>query len=266
MQETAINVVQHEGFHQNNPGTRGKPRTNPPPDGPTAVSGAIVAGMTGIDFEAIYQGRPIAVGLEPTAVPWDIGAPQPAIVELERDGRIHGEVLDAGCGRGDNATFLAGRGFQVTAVDASPTAIEQARERAGGAPVTFAVADALTLEEYAGCFDTIVDSALYHCLPDADRPRYARALHAASRPGATLLLLCISDAAPEGMPPSRVTRDDLRATLTAAGWEIERLEPTTITTVLAAPVLQFLMLEAELETGEGNRVDVPAWLVQARRR
>lgn len=219
--------------------------------------------MTAIDFEAIYQGRPIAEGLDGAAVPWDIQAPQPAIVALERDGRIRGQVLDVGCGRGDNATFLAGRGHQVTAVDASPTAIEQARERAGGAGVTFAVADALTLAGYEGRFDTIVDSALYHCLPDNDRPRYAEALHRAARNGATLLLLCISDQAPEGMPPSRVTAADLRTTLPAAGWEIESLEPTTIETVLPSPVLQFLKLN--LETGEGNRVDVPAWLVRATR-
>jgi SAM-dependent methyltransferase len=225
--------------------------------------------MTGIDFEAIYQGGPLTDGLEPTDVPWDIGAPQPAIVALEREGRIEGQVLDVGCGRGDNATFLAGQGHQVTAVDASKTAIEQARERAGRAgqagrtAVTFAVADALTLDGYEGRFDTIVDSALYHCLPDADRPRYAGTLHKAARPGGKLLLLCISDQAPEGMPPSRVTTQDLRTTLPAAGWQIERIEPTTITTVLPPPVLQFLKLD--LETGEGDRADVPAWLVEARR-
>ncbi|GAB3431903.1 class I SAM-dependent methyltransferase [Flindersiella endophytica] len=219
--------------------------------------------MTAIDFEAIYQGRPLAAGLGPNDVPWDIEAPQPAIVEFERDGRIRGHVLDVGCGRGDNATFLAGQGHPVTAVDASPTAIEQARRRAGEAKVTFAVADALTLDGYEGRFDTIVDSALYHCLPDADRPRYANALHRAARPGATLLLLCTSDQAPEGMPPSRVTREDLRTTLPAAGWQIERLEPATITAVLPPPVIQFLKLN--LETGEGDRADVPAWLVEARR-
>jgi SAM-dependent methyltransferase len=236
---------------------------DPPVRGPHAPHSGIVAIMTAIDFEAIYQGHPIAAGLEHATVPWDIEAPQPAVVELARDGRIHGQVLDVGCGRGDNAIYLAGRGLRVTAVDASPTAIEQARERARGAAVDFAVADALTLDGYAGRFDTIVDSALYHCLPVDDRPRYAKALHTAAGAGAALLLLCISDQAPEGMPPSRVSTADLRTTLPAAGWTIERLEPATITTVLPPPVLQLLKLE--LPTGEGDRVDVPAWLVQARR-
>ena len=35
--------------------------------------------------------------------PWDIGRPQPAIVRLAEDGRITGEVIDVGCGTGENA-------------------------------------------------------------------------------------------------------------------------------------------------------------------
>lgn len=62
--------------------------------------------------------------------PWDIGRPQPAIVRLAERGAINGAVLDVGCGTGENALYLAGLGLEVTGVDAAPTAIASAREKA----------------------------------------------------------------------------------------------------------------------------------------
>ena len=35
--------------------------------------------------------------------PWDIGAPQPAFVELADSGDLIGRVLDSGCGTGTHA-------------------------------------------------------------------------------------------------------------------------------------------------------------------
>jgi SAM-dependent methyltransferase len=45
-------------------------------------------------------------------------------------GLAPGRALDAGCGPGAEAIWLAAQGWQVTAVDISATALEQARERA----------------------------------------------------------------------------------------------------------------------------------------
>jgi 2-polyprenyl-3-methyl-5-hydroxy-6-metoxy-1,4-benzoquinol methylase len=47
-------------------------------------------------------------------------------MELEALGAITGQVLDAGCGLGDNAIYLAQRGHNVTGFDTSPTGIAQA--------------------------------------------------------------------------------------------------------------------------------------------
>ncbi len=62
--------------------------------------------------------------------PWDIPGPQPAFVGLEEAGAIHESVLDAGCGTGENALYLASRGHEVWGIDFVPVAIERAREKA----------------------------------------------------------------------------------------------------------------------------------------
>ncbi len=47
-----------------------------------------------IDFEELYQGA-TPIGRK---MPWDLGAPQPAVIALADAGEFTGEVLDIGCG------------------------------------------------------------------------------------------------------------------------------------------------------------------------
>src|SRR3977135_3449526 len=83
---------------------------------------------TAHSFDRLYRGEPsVDGGPKPAGIPWDIHQAQPRLMELEALGGFAGEVLDIGCGLGDNTIFLASRGHSVTGLDGSTAAIEAAR-------------------------------------------------------------------------------------------------------------------------------------------
>jgi SAM-dependent methyltransferase len=154
------------------------------------------------DFEAAYlDGTP----------PWEIGRPQPEVVRLADDGDFVGDVLDVGCGTGENALLLAARGRRVLGVDASPAAVERARAKAAerGLAVPFVVADALHLDRLRRRFETALDSGLFHAFGRDDRRAYAHSLCEVLAPGGTLHLVCFSDEEPPGWGPNRISEADL---------------------------------------------------------
>src|ERR1700733_3131376 len=59
------------------------------------------------DFDALYRGESPGEGMAPmTTPPWDNNAPSGSVIECQTRGRVHGDVLDIGCGLGDNAIYL----------------------------------------------------------------------------------------------------------------------------------------------------------------
>jgi SAM-dependent methyltransferase len=118
-------------------------------------------------FESAYRGESPGLGLG-AKPPWSIGEPQPDIAALIEQGKVHGEVLDAGCGEGITAMRLAELGYTTVGLDAAPTAVDAARTeaaRGGLGNVTFEVADISDFGGYDGTFGTIVDCTLFHSIP-----------------------------------------------------------------------------------------------------
>jgi SAM-dependent methyltransferase len=207
-----------------------------------------------MDFDALYRGESPGEGMPPrTTPPWDTKAPNENVITWQEGGLVRGDVLDVGCGFGDNAIYLAENGHNVTGLDISPTALITAERRAkdAGVDVKFAVADSTKLEGYTDAFDTVIDSGMFHCLDDDGRRSYAAAVHRATRPGASLLLSCFSDANPVGeeWPRPAVSKETLRDVLGGAGWDIASLEPA--------------MVRSELDSAQG---EMAFWYVRAQRR
>lgn len=160
--------------------------------------------------------------------PWDIGGPQPAVVQLAEAGAFAGKVLDAGCGTGENVLYLASLGLDITGVDAAPTAIARAQAKAkdrGLDAATFIVGDALALDELGMTFDTGFDCGLFHTFSDAERIRFERALHGVVRPGGRYYVLCFSEAEPGSWGPRRVTPAEIRTTF-RSGWTVDDIVAT----------------------------------------
>ena len=84
-----------------------------------------------------------------------------------------GKALDIGCGTGVNSVFMARQGFQVTAIDFIPEALDFARKRTkeSGVNVKFVHSD-ITKFESNEKFDLILDCGCLHSFDDKKRVKY----------------------------------------------------------------------------------------------
>ncbi len=93
--------------------------------------------------------------------PWPTEA-DPFLVELAQP-LPAGRALDIASGPGRNSLWLADRGWQATAVDASQVALAQARQRAAdlGVPVQTVQADVTTWRPDPAAYDLVVVANLH---------------------------------------------------------------------------------------------------------
>jgi SAM-dependent methyltransferase len=100
-----------------------------------------------------------------------------------------GGALDAGCGTGAEAIWLAEQGWQVTAADISPTALTTAQARAATtdviAPIDWVEAD-LARWEPERTWDLVVTSYAH---PDIGQLPFYRRIASWVAPGGTLLIV-----------------------------------------------------------------------------
>ncbi len=146
-------------------------------------------------IDGIYRRMPL------DRIPWNGEVPPAVLADLVRTGRVRPcRAVDLGCGAGTSAVWLAQKGFDVTGVDSSPSAIGIAREKAekADARCRFIVADLLgDLHGIDGKFDFGYDWELLHHIMPGDRATYAKNVSALLNPGATYLSVCFSEEDPQ---------------------------------------------------------------------
>ena len=215
------------------------------------------------DFDPAYRGEAPRFGVDGRP-PWSLGEPQPEIAALIDQGKIKGDVLDAGCGEAALSMHLAALGHNTVGLDASPTAIELAKAEAaerGLTKASFAVADISDFTGYDGRFDTIVDSTLFHSMPVELRDGYQRSIVRAAAPGASYFVLVFDRAGMPAGPPNAVTEDELRAVVSRY-WVIDEIRPARIHANFPDPVpAEFPFVD--LRDEDNGRKSVPAWLLSA---
>mmetsp|Transcript_14351 Transcript_14351/g.33409 ORF Transcript_14351/g.33409 Transcript_14351/m.33409 type:complete len:340 (-) Transcript_14351:80-1099(-) len=192
--------------------------------------------------------------------PWDIGnsRPQPAIVRAYKEGKIRGNVLDAGCGVGENCIFLADKyGIEsVTGFDLSEDAIQIATDSVNRivedeekqspfwttpqflAASCTEVADShgeklisnisgngdISTGSSESLFDVVIDSGLLHCLSKEDAKEYVDQISKLVQPDTGRFYIgCFSTANPDPWDnPRRISENYLRNELFSNDkkWEV----------------------------------------------
>ncbi len=164
------------------------------------------------DMDRIYRTMPLE------AIPWNIENPPAALVDLvERGDILPCKAVDLGCGAGNYAIWLAGRGFEVTGFDVSPTAITIATKKAAqkGVGCRFVIADLLgDLQEIRGeTFGFAYDWELLHHIFPEDRERYIRNVSTLLEPGGKYFSVCFSEKDPQFGGSGRFRETQIGTTL-----------------------------------------------------
>lgn len=148
-----------------------------------------------------------------TAIPWAEFEPNPNLTEwLDRTARTPegARALKVGCGLGDDAEALADYGFDVTAFDIAPTAIETCHDRFPESSVTYRVADLFDAPDaWSRSFEFVLESYTLQTLPSAEQRRAIQAIADFVAPGGTLLVICRGREPddPEGEMPWPLTEE-----------------------------------------------------------
>jgi SAM-dependent methyltransferase len=142
-------------------------------------------------IDDLYKNTPLE------EIPWNMETPPELLVELVDSGKVHPcKAVDLGCGAGNHAIYLAGRGFEVTGIDFSPTAIRIAKENAEkkGVKCNFFVADVIDgLDKINQTWDFAYDWGLLHHISPKRRRKYLENVRRILNPKGKFLSVSFSE-------------------------------------------------------------------------
>ena len=165
-------------------------------------------------FEDLYRDA----GGDMGKIPWADRRPNRMLVSwLERETpRGAGKRwVVVGCGLGDDAELISRHGYQVTAFDVAPTAIQWAKARFPSTRVDYRVMNLFDLpDEMQGVGDIVFESYTVQALPTSHRSRATGAIVSLVAPRGQMLLLARGRDADDPLPdrpPYPLTIGDVQA-------------------------------------------------------
>ena len=151
---------------------------------------------------------------------WERPGMNPAFLAWLEDGTLSPcRILVPGAGRSAEPLALAEAGFDVTVVDAAPSAVAVQRARLTALHVRARVELADLFAWHADApFDAIYDQTCLCALPPARWPEYVARLHEWLKPGGRLFVLFMQSKPPGG-PPFHCDLAEMRRLFAPTHWE-----------------------------------------------
>lgn len=141
-------------------------------------------------FEALYT----QAQDDHSLIPWADKTVNPHFLEWLKTHPLSDQgkkALKVGCGLGDDAEHLAQLGFEVTAFDISPKAVELCRQRFQESAVDYVTADVTSDKpDWNEQFDFILEIYTLQVLPEDLQKKAQQQLAQWLKPGGTLLVIC----------------------------------------------------------------------------
>jgi methyl halide transferase len=162
---------------------------------------------------------------------WDLGGITPYIDKIS-DEIKKGKVIILGCGRGYDAVMLAKKGFEVTAVDFSPSAINFLNDLADqqGVSVKIAQKDIFSLtDNFKGYFDYVIEQTCFCAIDVKRRSEYELLVNKLLKAKGQLIGLWfpIGKKILDGGPPYGVSIKEIKL-LFRKKWNIVKEEYSTL--------------------------------------
>jgi SAM-dependent methyltransferase len=132
--------------------------------------------------------------------PWDFGGVPAALKSFLAKSSASGRVLIPGCGSGYEVQAFHEAGYDVTAIDFSPAAVDQAKNVLGALAEKIILGDFFTHDFGQDYFDFIYERTFLCSMPPSRWPDYTNRMAALLSPGGKLIGLFLYGQQPSGPP------------------------------------------------------------------
>ena len=158
---------------------------------------------------------------------WDLGGPTPVFIEISKQIKP-GKLIILGCGRGYDAIMFAKKGFEVTAVDFSPSAVNYLNNLSNRyrVKVNIIQEDIFLLNKtYANHFDYLIEQTCFCAIDPKRRLEYEILTKSILKVNGLLIGLWfpIGKKMSEGGPPWGISLSKIK-NIFKNNWTIEKEE------------------------------------------